>query len=487
MSGPMNGVSAQNTMVYDSVNERIVLAAAMADPEKRAVLVRTVSPDEMLVPEHSAMWRAMRVMVDRKLVYDPDVFRRLARDEKHDIDEAYIVGLEADAGVPENLDWHVGTLRWDATRARVLTGVLPELVTALKDPQASPESIAATARALMRSVEGGHGRKYIRRPEEVQRSYRAEIAARRASGNFYSFGYPAMDARLTEGSMPTKVAIVAGLPGSGKSTWSCDWAIQLAKIGRRVLYCPWEMGTESTLDVMTSSMTRIELKRLVQGHIDAAEEERIANVTQWITTRIKFMDNAFYDAALRKGGKRRTNDGALDLLESYIAESGCDVVFMDLWERMLADLSYDGVTQALYRQQAMAQEYRFFCVILQQLRLKDVERRPDKRPTRESIKGTGAFVEVADQVWGVHRDAQFKRVDDDSLEIINMKQRKGEPNWAVRFDWDATRSLITGGEDVPYDPGLEASAAFGDLDDVGEIKTGGGRRGGSKQRRGRDG
>lgn len=475
--------------VYDAVNERIVLAAAMADDEKRAVLVRTISADEMLVPEHSAMWRAMRVMVERKLSYDSDVFRRLARDEKPDLDERYIDGLEKDAHLPANLDWHVGTLRWDATRARVLSGAMPELLAALKDPQAKPEAVASSARALLRAVEGGHGRKYIRRTDELRRTYKADIAARRAVGNFYPFGYEAMDGTserdglLSEGSMPTKVAVVAGLPGSGKSTWAADFTMKLAKAKRRVLYCPWEMGTESTLDVMVSSMTRIELKRIVQGNFDAMEEQRIAACTDWITSRVKFMENAFYDANLRKGGRRRSNDTSLDLLESYVAEAGCDVVIMDLWERMLADLSYDGVTSALYRQQAMAAEYRFYCVIIHQLRLKDVERRADKRPTRDSIKGTGAFVEVADQIFGVHRDAQFKQVPDDTIEVICMKQRKGKANWAVRFDWDGDRSLITGGLEVAYDPGLESSAQFGDIADASDIRTGGGRRG----RRGRDG
>ena len=118
----------------------------------------------------------------------------------------------------------------------------------------------------------------------------------------------------------------------------------------------------------------------------------------------------------------------------------------------------------------MCQEYRFTGVIVQQMRLKDVEKRADKRPTRESIKGTGAFVEVADLVFGIHRDAQFKAVPDDTIEVICLKQRMGKANWAIQFDWDGDKSSITNGREVPYDPGLESSSQFGS--DIGDIKTG---------------
>ncbi len=468
---------SKEEMVHDVLNERVVIESAIADETKRRILVRTISSEEMLFPDHAAIWRAFRVMVDRNLSYDSETMQRLVRDEKADFDGKYLMGLEQDAAVSDNLDWHVRTLRWDATRLRTLKGPTTELLTLLKDSRSTPESVESAARALVRAVAGGHGRKHMRRPEELQRSYKADIAARRAVGNFYPMGYPAIDAKLVEGTMPGKTCVVAGLPGSGKSTWaSSDLPIKLAFAKRRPLVCAWEMGTESLIDVMVSSMTKIELKRIVQGNLTSEEESRIGRVVDWITSHIKFMDNAFFDMDTRKimNAKSKfgaTNDEPMDLLEGYIAESGCDVVIMDLWERMLADISYGGVTKALYRQQQMAKTYNFYSVIVHQLLLKDVEKRVDKRPTRDSIKGTGAFVEVADQIFGVHRDAQFKRVPDDSFEIINMKQRKGPPNWAVRFKWDAERSSITGGEEVSYDPGLESAEALGDISDMSDIKT----------------
>ncbi len=155
------------------------------------------------------------------------------------------------------------------------------------------------------------------------------------------------------------------------------------------------------------------------------------------------------------------------MLEGYLAEAGCDAAIWDLWERSLVDLSYDGVTSALYRQQAMHAEYNVYGVIVHQLKLKDVERRVDKRPTRDAIKGTGAFVEVADQIYGIHREAQYKMVPDDSLEVLCLKQRKGTANWAIRFDWKGELALVAGdGVEVPFDPGIDSAPQFADIEDV---------------------
>jgi replicative DNA helicase len=459
----------RDEIVYDATNERVVIAAAIASRASRKTLVRSLSPDEFLVPEHTAMQRALLVMEEHDLEFDSDVFRRLIADEGVPVDDGYLESIEDAAKVPENLAYHVETLRWDATRARIVRGAMPEFVRLLKDPKTSAEALAGSARALLRAVEGGvGGRKFMRRPDELNRSWKAELAARAASGNFYPSGYDAIDARLVEGVMPKRTSLVVGLSGSGKSTFTADFALRLAALDRRVLVGAWEMGTDSLgLDVMVAQRCRIDIDRVVQGNLTPDELADAHDAIDWITERIHFMDNAFFSIDSGKG--RPSNDRSLDVWEGYIAESGCDVVVSDLWERCLIDLSYDGVTKALYRQQDMHARYNVHGIMVHQLKLKEVEQRPDKRPTRESVKGSGAFVEVADLLWGVHRDAHFKRgIPDDSLEVINLKQRKGRAFWSVRFDWQGSCGLITGGEEVPYDPGLEASREFGD---VGEINV----------------
>lgn len=467
--------------VYDAGNEILVIRSAIAlacndETEARTLfrsLVHSVGAEEFLVGQHGAIWRALRSISDGAHEYTPDIIRQMAVGDAVAVEDHYLAELESQAEVDPNLDYHVTTLRFDATRARVMREALPELVADLKDPRVTLEKTVTSARAVVRALEGGGGRRFIYRPEQSAAGYRAELLKRRESGNFWPCGFPEVDRLMSEGFMPGNCAILTGLSGSGKSTFAAKLALNFANVGRRVLVCAWEMGRYSTLDLMVSMITRLPLDAIIKGAYTDSEFRRIDAANVWINKRILFMENAFFGQVSSSTikGERRSNNRNLDILEGYIAESGCNEVIMDLWDRLLADQSPDGVTDALYRQQNMCREYNFHGTLLVQLRLKDVEKRADKRPTRESIKGVGTFVEVADLIFGVHRDAQFKDVPDNALELICLKQRKGRSNWAVRFGWDGAYCAITGGEEIPYNPGLEAVAEYGELNEPASIRT----------------
>lgn len=448
-----------NVFLYDAANEILVIEAAKADAKTRRELVHRLAADEFLVDQHRPVWAALRVMSDEGLEYTDEAMRRLvlAAGGSEEVVQ-YAAGLRS--AVPQNLKWHLETLAWDATRARVLKSTVPELLKILRDPQATAEAVVSAARSVNRGLDGP-GRRHMHTAADLYRSYRAEVTARRAARNVFPLGAECFDANLTEGFMPGRMTVSAGLPGAGKSTVWMAFAIRLAMLGRRPMYCAWEMDAESLLDVGCSHMTGIDLRRIVQGQLTDEETDRVDKASRWIVSRIKFMGNPFFDT-LRQG-KKPSNERNLDVLEGYVAESGCDVAVYDLWERMLAWRKPEDVTTALYRMQGMHTEYGLHGVVIQQLNLKDVERRADKRPTRDSIKGSGAYVEVADLIFGVHRDAQFKAVEDNGVETICLKQRKGRANWNILWAWDGATCRVNDPREVSYDPGLDQAVADGDI------------------------
>lgn len=468
--------AAQKDFVYDAANEALVIRAAIAlahEEERTAfrALVHSIGADEFLVSQHAALWRALRRVSDENLQYTNMVVTTFLAAEPVQPTVEQLEELETTAEVSPNLEFVVKTLRWDATRARVFRGALTELVRDLQDPRVATDKALSSARSVVRSLEGGTARRHIHRSDEREATYRAELERRREQGNKYPGNIAALDANLTEGFMPGNCSVITGLSGSGKSTFAAKLAVELAKIGRRPLVCAWEMGSTSTLDVLVSMLTNIPLDTVCNGTYSADDQKRLERANAWVNKKLIFMENAFFSEVRETKRERRTNDRNLDILEGYIAESGCDVVIMDLWDRLLADQSPDGVTDALYRQQNMCREYGFHGIMLVQLRLKDVEKRVDKRPTRESIKGVATFVEVPDLIFGVHRDAQFKDVPDNTLELICLKQRKGRSNWAVRFGYEGSRCQIVGGEAVAYNPGLETISEHDDIADPSAIRT----------------
>jgi hypothetical protein len=171
-------------------------------------------------------------------------------------------------------------------------------------------------------------------------------------------------------------------------------------------------------------------------------EERMHLIHPWV----RFMKNPF-----RQRGTKRSNERNLDIMQEQIADSGCEVFIADLWKRCLVQTDPDDEEEALIRQQAMCEEMGVHAILVQQQRLKDIEARPDKRPTREGIKGSGAWVEVADNIIGVHRPALWKPVTDNVLEIDVLKQRYGKWPLAIEFDWDPDRGMVSGGRSVEYE------------------------------------
>lgn len=479
------GKQITDKFIYDTSNEQIVIRSAMADEKTRKALVRQLSTSEFLVPAHGPIWKALIEMTNKSLDFDPATFTDLLKNESvGGADLVYATRLAEGARLTKNLTHHIDTMGWDATRARALDNSIPELLEAIRDPKAPPQDVIAAGRAVAKALEVQGGRRHAIRPTDHHRNYMAEVRARRSERNVFPVGEPEFDKHLTEGFAPGKTALIAGLSGAGKSTFALALTVMLAKMGRQVTYCAWEMSPSSATDVLCSHMLGIDLKDIVQGQLTDAETLRVDRCVQWISTRIKFIKNPFYDD-MRANKKRPSNERNLDIVEGYIADTASHVFVYDLWARCLAETRPSDEMAALMRMQHMHEEYQVNGILIHQINLKDVERRADKRPTRDAIKGSGGYVEVPDLILGIHRDAQFKDVKDTTIESICLKQRKGIANWSVQWQWDGATCKVENPKEVSFDPGLDSVSERGDIGDIDDIKVGGSKSR-SKRRPGRD-
>jgi hypothetical protein len=243
---------------------------------------------------------------------------------------------------------------------------------------------------------------------------------------------------------------------SGKTTAAGRVTLGIAKQRRKVLYGAYEMGPGMTLELLACMSLGWSRSRLMKGQTQDPErgnetmgareqvalEERMNAIHPWV----RFMRNAFRI----KGGQKASNQRNLDIIQEHIADSGCEVFVADLWKRALVDTRPEAEEDALYQQQTMAEETRTHHILLQQQRLKDVETRPDKRPTREGVKGSAAWVEIADTMVGWHLPAMWKAIENNKVEAIILKQRYGVAPLAVEFDWSGEHGSITGGVSVEY-------------------------------------
>lgn len=468
----------------DIVNEQVVLAAAMAgDDELRDKLLAVLPVESFSLGEHRATWAALRELRRRKLAFDLATLQTLA-DER--FKGPYLAELrELRPAVPENLAHHVSLLHWDRARAGAVRGPLSGLLQALQDTTASPDRVRALAKNLSAAFDAYSDRSHLADPDQLVADQMARVRRRLAGQAIRPYGIEGLDffdppgtperrRRMIPGAEAGQITLVTGVTGSGKSTFTAHLVLGQIRQRRRVLYCAWEMSAGTVLELLT--LLALKWDRSVYldprgarrpGAMDALSEEGLAmfekvmrQVADWVT----FATNPFR----RRGGERSSNLRNLETFEAIIADAACDVVVADLWARCLVDRSPEAEEEALFRQQAMIEELGVHAILLHQQRFKDLEMRADKRPTREGNKGSGAYVEIADTMLGVHRPAQWKQMTDDRLEIFVLKQRYGEWPLGIEFEWNGARGSLEGGKGIAYDPPNQAPRGNGELMRVNE-------------------
>lgn len=464
---------------FDASNEAMIVASAWADAELRAKLLSRLVPDHFQQREHRDLWQAFQEAERRKLVLDLALVEQLAS-----ADVARYMGELAEVR-PEpakNLGFHLQNVLWDHARASAARGPIPAFIEALRDPKAEPERVRGLARSIVQSFDGYEDRRFLLDGDALVRDQMKEIEARVAGRACWPFGLPGLDyfdrtgpreswrRRMLPGSAPGQVTVITGVSGGGKTTTAANLVLGMAfpgwregdfeTPGRRILYGAWEVKGGMTCEILAGISLSWQRDDLIDPQPASPNREASplmspegrAKIRERMTTiksRISFLANPFR----RQVGEKGSNQRNLDILQGYIADSGCEVFVGDLWKRCLAarESGPEDEEEALIRQQTMADELHIHAILLQQQRLKDIEQRPDKRPTREGIKGSSAWVEVADTIIGVHRPYLFKRVSDNKLEIFVLKQRYGKWPLGVEFDWDPDRGKIWGGKPIDYD------------------------------------
>lgn len=447
------------TIPFDMVNEQTLIVAAMGSKDERKFLVTRAPADHFFAPNHPVIWSAFGEMVRRDLDYTPALVVSLSGGK---VDENYLRKLAAlHKASPPNIRHHLAELQKDKARVEAARGPVAELLKTLQDPRAPIEQLRSIAEKIKTSFSGYADRKHLRDPMELLREARADRAARIAGHAIYPFGLEGFDLfedgeyRLIPGAAPGLMSVVVGIPGGGKSTFTAQLASALYDQGHTILYGAWEMQDTRILELIAAMRLGFSRKALMTGRITPDQQALIDAEEEKLSERIRFLQMPF---GRDPSGKKVDNDRNLDMIHGYIADSACTVFVADLWKRCLRFTDPDDEEQALIRQQAILQETRVHGILVQQLRAKDVESRKDKRPTREAIKGSGAWFEVPDNIFGVHRPGLFKRIPDDTLEVCILKQRYGIWPAAVAFDWDAAYGSVANGRSIQYDSPDDDSA-----------------------------
>jgi replicative DNA helicase len=456
----------------DHASQVAACSLALEDADARAKLIALGVTEEFFsVPQYRGIWGAIEAAHDRGIVLDRTTIAAYVDDPKLvDLAEGMRQHRPSSANVIDIVD----RLRW-GTAIIDAAGEIPALIELVRRQSSKREDTIRAARSIVDSLESGVGIRNRFDKDKNLAARQAEAIKNRKTRGRYPFGLPGFDVddsfpetdsrhyRTTVGTAPGKTTVLTALSGNGKSTVLDN--IVLAQVSgpkpRKTLYGAWEDEPGDVLERMAALECGISLTRLTMGTLTDEEEKRHAEVMARLERFIQFMPNP----VMRMKRSRFRNDEVLSMIHGQIVESGADFVVFDLWARAFAFGSEQEEAESLYRQQAIATATGAHQILVQQQLLKTVEKRDDKRPSREGTKGSGEWTGIADTMLGVFRIDLYKNVPAGTIEVDIMKQRKGRWPLAIEFDFDPELGRLKNGRGVPYDsPGVEAAESTNTLD-----------------------
>ena len=469
----------------DTTSEAVLIAAVVKDERARERYLGSITSDYFFGDGHAAMWQALREIYRQELEYSPDVAGTFAngRFKPERLDD--YVKAYREAGV--NVKRHAEIVRWNRQKKIAAEGSVALFLETFRDAAAEPTAVQSAARKVLQAFEGGDLR-YLRRSKDVIDELMAELRERREGKALYPYGLPGFDCygpddfeetdsgsrvsienkpRMVPGCAPGLITVITGESGSGKST-ALDYIVR-AQIerGRRVLWGSWEMGPKKSFESIGCSTQGFSKASFYTGRYSDEDLEEFEQNLRRVGEKILMFELPFG----REVKDRRTfNRENLDLIHQYVAESGCDVFVADLFSDALEDSSPDEEAQALKRMKAIAEECGVHVILVHWLRHKGLAEREDKRPTRDLVMGSGAWIGKADTVIAFHRPGLHGAPSDNTIEAHVLKQRYGAWPLCVEFDWNGEFGSIERGRTaVIAAPGAKTEID-GFLDEAAPVK-----------------
>lgn len=439
--------------------EQTVLGHALNDRACYQLFTAEINEDHFVTPNHRVLAYCLSKMSEIGIkIPDEDSFQLVVSSYEGDKDYGgaeYIRKLKAAFIDPtDNYQYLLDRLKLQSIKAKIGSDGVKSLLKISNDPATSFEDIRKLVNELNTEIECASSIGYnFKDTAQIGTEYLNEIRYR-ANRPFNTTGFPTLDERLTEGFLPKKITVMAGFTGMAKSTVAVNMAHRISVTGIGTAIFSMESTTVSLYDKVISTLTQIPLIRLKKeaDKLTGDEHKRIAGAVGDLTTLpILINDQPTINI-----------QGILYQLQSAYRR-GYDprVIFIDLFGKVDDVDTSDGsnLAQKIQREckmmRVLAKNLDVHFVLIVQIgrqgygkgKLGNI-----KRPTLIDIKNSNAFAEECDIALLLHRNSYYRpELTEDILEIDVAKQRDGEANNRVYFEFFGETSTIIETDKRPLD------------------------------------
>lgn len=236
--------------------------------------------------------------------------------------------------------------------------------------------------------------------KKIEESAKSDIKVSGVDTGNYKFN------SITGGWQKTDLIILAGRPGSGKTTRVINFAAHAATTGKSVAIFSLEMSARQYIRKMLNDMTGVWIKRMNSGDLNKYDLEKLLNSANELAKKSIFLD----DRAAVSPSYIKSK------LWNIKRKTGLDLVVVDYLQLMAPDFrghSRDAdVGSISMGLKAIAKELDVPVIALSQLSRK-CEERVDKRPVLSDLRESGSIEQDADMVLAMYRPSYYYSLDKD--------------------------------------------------------------------------
>lgn len=439
--------------------EASVLGGMLIDGAAVAKAVEAVDDSMFYREAHRRLFRAMTRLFERGSVVDVITVSEELK-KGNDLEQAggleYLATLLEAVPTAANLDYHARIVREKALLRRLIDAAHAIERDVHEPGERSVEEVLDQAEQRVFRVSESRDRAGFVWIKEVLYPVFEHIERLLESPTDIpglETGFRDLD-RMTTGLHAGDLAIVAGRPAMGKTSWVLNVAQSVA-IEHEVPVAVFslEMSKEQLVQRFLCAEGRVDAQRLRRGKLANEEYQRLARAVALLNTaRIWIDDSATANVLEMKAKARRLK-----------AEQDVGLVVVDYIQLMTGARRTDNRVQEVGEisrgLKSLARELEVPVVALSQLS-RAPEQRPDRRPQLSDLRESGSIEQDADLVMFLYRQEYYHGPTDkdgNSLkgkaELIVAKQRNG-PTGTVDlfFHKEYTRfdSMLAGPEPDEY-------------------------------------
>jgi|FLYN01.1.fsa_nt_gi replicative DNA helicase len=374
---------------YSQEAEEAVIGAVIINPASFFSVASFLNAEDFFILRHQHIWQALLRLNERGDAVDyVSVIQELKNVGK--LDEiggpAYITQLINNTPTSIHAEVYGRLVERAAIRRRLLSAADRIKMLAL-DEELTVERVMDEAETQLFGVsERQLSRELVPMREALSQYYDHVEGLMQATGEPLGLptGFKDLD-KLLGGLQRSDLLVFAGRPGMGKTAWLLSTALNVARLGRRVLIFTMEMGVDQIVQRMVSMEAAINSQKLRSGQLTPQEWARFVQVVGNLSNFRIFIDDTPAMTPLQMRSK----------CFRLAREHGVDLVILDYMQLMNAGGSYENnrVQEISYISRSMkelARELNIPIMSAAQLS-RAVEQRQDKRPVLSDLRESGCL------------------------------------------------------------------------------------------------